>query len=181
VQSLFSEALARWQAVGADITSLADVSVQIADLGGTTLGLSSGNTIWLDANAAGWGWFVDATPNDDSEFTTRGDQGEQGKIDLLTVLMHEMGHLLGLGHSATGIMDDSLTTGTRLTPTSGDLFGLLAIQNTRPALAATPAMGRGSAVSTAARDHVFAADEAGLADLVPLLQAAEHGLPGRSR
>ena len=29
-----------------------------------------------DDNAAGWGWFVDPTPRDDSEFTTPGDLGE---------------------------------------------------------------------------------------------------------
>ena len=57
------------------------IDVRIADLGGTTLGLASGNTIWLDDNAAGWGWFVDPTPGDDSEFTTPGDQGEQGKMN----------------------------------------------------------------------------------------------------
>jgi len=44
---------------------------------------ASGHTIWIDQNAAGWGWFVDATPGDDSEFTTPGNQGEQRRIDLL--------------------------------------------------------------------------------------------------
>ncbi|MCI0742008.1 MAG: hypothetical protein L0Y72_23490 [Gemmataceae bacterium] len=39
-----------------------------------TLSLVSGHTIWLDADAAGWGWFVDATPWD---YTTPRDQGEQ--------------------------------------------------------------------------------------------------------
>jgi hypothetical protein len=27
---------------------------------------------WLNDNAAGWGWFVDPTPGDDRELTTRG-------------------------------------------------------------------------------------------------------------
>src|SRR5262249_22786515 len=96
VQPLVHEAIARWEAAGLtpqQAAILRGVDVQIADLGGATLGLVSGNTIFLDDNAAGWGWFVDPTPRDDSEFTTPGDQGEQGKIDLLTVLMHEMGHL----------------------------------------------------------------------------------------
>src|SRR5262245_12127015 len=39
-QALLPEALARWQAAGADISSLANVSLRIADLGGRTLGLA---------------------------------------------------------------------------------------------------------------------------------------------
>src|SRR5262249_14978193 len=90
--ALLPEAFARWQAAGVDPSALAGLDVRIADLGRTTLGLASGSTIWLDDNAAGWGWFIDPTPHDDSEFTTPGNQGEQGRMDLLTVLEHELGH-----------------------------------------------------------------------------------------
>lgn len=41
------------------------------------------------------------TPRDDREFTTPGDQGEQNRMDLLRVLMHEMGHVKGLDHPAS--------------------------------------------------------------------------------
>ena len=34
-------------------------------------------------------------------------------MDLLTVLMHETGHLLGRDHEATGVMQETLTAGTR--------------------------------------------------------------------
>src|SRR5262249_9808345 len=37
-----------------------------------------------------------------SEFTTSGDQGGEGRMDLLTVLEHEIGHLLGRDHEAPG-------------------------------------------------------------------------------
>jgi hypothetical protein len=117
VQSLLGEALARWQTAGADTSNLAGIDFRVSDLGGSTLGLASGNTIWLDDNAAGWGWFVDATPTDDSEFTTSGNQGEQNRMDLLTVLEHELGHMLGFDHQKTGVMEDTLTIGTRKTPT----------------------------------------------------------------
>lgn len=112
---VLTEAFHRWQAVGVDTSSLSNLAIRITDLGGTTLGMAAGNTIWLDDNAAGWGWFVDPTPGDDSEFTTPGNQGEQDKMDLLTVIMHEMGHVLGYEHQDDGVMQETLSAGTRLT------------------------------------------------------------------
>ena len=92
------------------------------------MGLASGHTIWLDDNAAGWGWFVDPTPEDDSEFTTPGNQGEQRRMDLLTVLEHEVGHLLGFEHEVSGVMQETLIAGTRWTPLSvSDADWLVAI------------------------------------------------------
>jgi ELWxxDGT repeat protein len=84
------------------------------DLGGATPGLAAGHTIWIDATPGGWGWFVDATPWKDSKFTTPGDQGEVGHMDLLTVLTHEMGHLLDHDHGDEGLMQETLSPGTRL-------------------------------------------------------------------
>jgi membrane-associated phospholipid phosphatase len=115
VQPLLAEALARWQAAGVDTSALHGIDVRIADLGGLTLGKAAGGVIWLDNNAAGWGWFVDATPGEDSEFATLGRQGEAGRMDLLTVLEHEIGHLLGRGHEADGVMQETLDAGIRRT------------------------------------------------------------------
>jgi hypothetical protein len=126
VQPLLGEAMSRWQAAGAGASVLDAIDVGIADLGGTTLGLAAGNTIWLDDNAAGWGWFVDPTPSDDSEFTTPGNQGEHDRMDLLTVLTHEIGHLLGYEHEVSGGMQETLTAGTRLTPSAGSVADWLA-------------------------------------------------------
>jgi hypothetical protein len=120
VQPILAEAFARWAGAGIDVSALSGIDVRIADLGGTTLSLASGTTIWLDDNAAGWGWFVDPTPADDSEFGTPGDQGEQGRIDLLTVLGHELGHLLGYPDAHSGLMGDTLAAGVRLTPADVD-------------------------------------------------------------
>ena len=103
VDALLREALARWQAAGVDTAGLGSIVVHIADLPGDTLGLASGNTIWLDADAAGWGWFVDPTPGDDLEFTKPGDQREQGRMDLLTAILHELGHLLDRDHDDSNV------------------------------------------------------------------------------
>jgi membrane-associated phospholipid phosphatase len=118
VKPLLAVALARWQAAGVDTAALGRIDVRVADLGGLTLGKAGHGVLWLDDNAAGWGWFVDRTPRSDLEFSQRGNQGEQNRMDLLTVVTHEVGHLLGYDHAAAGVMQDTLDAGTRRTPGS---------------------------------------------------------------
>jgi hypothetical protein len=115
VQPLLNQAIARWQSAGVNTSPLGNIDVRIADLGGLTLGQAADGIITLDENAAGWGWFVDRTPRNDSEFTRPGNQGEQNRMDLLTVLEHEIGHLLGYDHEPRGVMKDMLAASTRMT------------------------------------------------------------------
>jgi probable HAF family extracellular repeat protein len=41
------------------------------------------------------------------------------RMDLLTVLEHDVGHLLGKGHATTGVMHDTLAPGIRVMPSGG--------------------------------------------------------------
>jgi hypothetical protein len=107
------KALARGQGAGVDSSRVSGIDIQIANLGGATLGEMFTHTIWLDANAAGWSWFIDPTSWDDSEFYRPADQGKQNRTDLLNAVMHEMGHVFGLEHDEDGAMPETLAVGTR--------------------------------------------------------------------
>jgi hypothetical protein len=61
---------------GGQEETLQNVDVRIADLPGARLGEASGTSITPDINAAGYGWFVDATPRNDVEFTDTTPHGE---------------------------------------------------------------------------------------------------------
>ncbi len=108
-------AVSRWVASGlldeAAIEQLARISFTIADLSGLKLGAASGAAVTIDDDAAGWGWFVDATPADDSDL----DAGA-GRMDLLTVVTHEIGHVVGYEHADEGLMAPTLDPGVRQTP-----------------------------------------------------------------
>ena len=83
--------------------TLRELEICVADLPGARLGEAFGTTITLDINAAGHGWFVD---------TTTGDSA-RNRIDLLTAVMHELGHVLGFEHREEGLMWETLPLGTR--------------------------------------------------------------------
>ena len=68
---LLAEAQRRWAGAGLDAAALARIqaaSVALADLPGGELGQEVAGTVYVDRDAAGLGWFVDATPGDDAEF-----------------------------------------------------------------------------------------------------------------
>ncbi len=115
--SIVVEAKALWtEALGAEDSRLAlldSIQVEVGNLPEDKLGATIGYTILIDSNAAGYGWFIDPTPADDSEFAN--GSGPSG-VDLLTVVMHEMGHVLGFNDlypEANLLMSETLDTGER--------------------------------------------------------------------
>mgnify|MGYP003292664591 CR=1 FL=1 len=113
-----------------NIVRLQSLSVEIADLPGAQLATVSSSKITLDETAAGYGWFFDFTPNDDSEFEvpvwnkerqTTETSAANGRMDLLTALMRELGSQLNPGksgfHGSTAwLMQGTLDIDTRRAP-----------------------------------------------------------------
>lgn len=79
----------------AALARLSNVRVSIADLPDDVLGVALGNTILMDFNAAGYGWAV-----------TEEDPLDTSRVDLLTAVAHELGHVIG--HADLDALADDL-------------------------------------------------------------------------
>jgi hypothetical protein len=130
LQPILAQAIAQWAdtrlVTDAGLERLDQVTVQFSDLPGLTLGEASASTIQLDLDAAGFGWFADPTPGDNREFVPAGGEllatataGAAGHMDLLTVVLHELGHVLGfpdLPTQSPNVMAETLEPGARRLP-----------------------------------------------------------------
>ncbi|MDR0578298.1 MAG: matrixin family metalloprotease [Candidatus Accumulibacter sp.] len=118
------------------ISSLENLNVSFSDLPGVavaqTTGTGANAQIALDTDAAGYSWFIDYTPYLNEEWLpTSNPYGWQakpgsdaeGKMDMLSVLLHEYGHVLGLEHTADShdFMSTTLQPGVRRLPSAEEL------------------------------------------------------------
>lgn len=136
---IVAQAIARWAGAGLSRDAMAamhGVQVKIADLPGAQLGAADAGAIYIDPHAAGHGWFVDHTPSVDEEFAPSGSEGQLraiapqalDRIDLLSVVEHELGHTVGLkdlDESADDLMSIQLGMGTRRMPGASDIDSVL--------------------------------------------------------
>jgi hypothetical protein len=131
---IVAEAKRRWAAAlgAAGAAALDQLQIVIGDLPQGKLGALTGGLIVIDVTAAGRGWFIDPTPWESSEFTSRrgsaalvanGASPANGRVDLLTVVMHEIGHALGRDHEASGVMADTFRAGERQTAEPAPVVG----------------------------------------------------------
>ncbi|HZT82463.1 MAG TPA: hypothetical protein VFA26_19700, partial [Gemmataceae bacterium] len=131
LQAAITMAIASWSGAGLDaahVAALRNLHFAIADLPGTTLGLEqSSAAIFLDRDAAGHGWAL----------TPAGGAPDPQRVDLVSVVAHEMGHALGLPDvDATlypaSVMGDLLPLGVRRLPTAADVDALFSMQANQP-------------------------------------------------
>lgn len=134
---LVDAAIERWIAAGASaeqVAAMRSASFSVADMTGVQLGMSDGSTIYVDNDGGRAGWFLDTTPDADEEYagtgtrlTATGGAAAEG-VDLLTVLMHELGHQAGLGDTYDIAARDDLMygyayEGERRLPADGQAAG----------------------------------------------------------
>jgi len=128
-----ARATATWQAVPG-------ASLRFEDLGFTTaapVGLDGRNTLGfldrpdLDRVLGATSLLLDASTGTlveaDIFFNTRfqwsvAPQGEAGRVDLESVVLHELGHFVGLGHSAIGETERTATGGRRVLGSGAVMF-----------------------------------------------------------
>ena len=135
-----SQDYAAWQRAGQLSTLLASANqslVGFQDLAGSAVGNTVGEgptaQITLDTTAAGHGWYIDPTPLDNTDdylptsnpnlWQAKAGTGAAGKMDMLSALLHEYGHALGLEHSAQvgDFMSATLQPGERRLPSADEL------------------------------------------------------------
>ncbi len=146
-------AIQRWAEAGASaeqIAAMRAVTFAVGNLPGYVIGMSGAGEITLDHNAAGFSWFIDATPGDDSEYSGDGTlltapSGTMAgdRMDLLTTIMHELGHQIGLGDvNAAGERDElmfgTIDPGERRLPGADDIDFAGGAPVTGAGLALTP-------------------------------------------
>jgi hypothetical protein len=146
------------------VARLRGVSVEITRLSAGYLGTTAigGSIMYLSDDAAGYGWSIGTSSWTHAaldwsvaptEFLADASTVLAGHEDLLTVVMHELGHTLGLADlnpikAPANLMAETLATGVRRLPYAADVAKIVAAQDvSRPA--ATKHVPTGSALDYA--------------------------------
>jgi len=135
VLALVPAAIQRWKDTGIsndDLARLQGLTFQVAKLPEGQLASANSSGVVIDETAAGYGWYSDASPMDDSEFEvlvagremqTTDLSSAAGRMDLLTVVMRGMGAALQQGKKShlkqvESLMQDTLSPAVRRVPDS---------------------------------------------------------------
>ncbi len=136
--AIVTQAIAAWQAVLPAQThllnGLSSLNFEIVDfasdaqfaadpnkyvqLGRTGLDVNNQIVVYIDNDAAGYGWH-----------TNSGTAPASNTMDLLTVVAHELGHVLGLTdvNTAGSVMNMTLTASSRHTPAASDATAVMTV------------------------------------------------------
>jgi hypothetical protein len=120
LQPVIAAAERAWEAAGVSAWRFAHVRFVITtQLPVGEIGYTAGSTVYIDATGAGFGWYTGRGPGafGASGIALAGGPAA-GRMDLLTVVMHELGHILGLPDgcacgAATTLMQATLPAGQR--------------------------------------------------------------------
>ncbi len=121
-KAAYSAALSWWEGNGFDVSALKQQAVRVAELGvdadgNWVLGMAHDGHITIDDDAANHGWSLGV------------GNVVHDKVDLLSVLVHEVGHLL---EQTDEQMGDSLDVGVRQLPTLDGPLGLVGMMPELP-------------------------------------------------
>jgi len=174
LQAVIPAAIREWQAVGANpsqIQALENAQFEIADLPPTYLGWTFApeagaqappGLVVLDRRAQGFGWSINVGTAGAAGFTLQVAPTEfhaapgspaSGRFDLLTVVAHELGHVIGLpdildeSNHPGDLMDQTLNPGVRRLAAAELLVNTAAPS---PATASAPALAGRFSVATPA-------------------------------
>lgn len=102
LDTVLEDAVAYWANRGWSTSILESVNFELTDLRNRAIGMQHGNTIYIDVDAAGHGWYVDSDLSTQESFAG---------MDLYTTVTHELGHLLGLSDIYAASASDNIMYG----------------------------------------------------------------------